>query len=35
MANMHEFEMTSIQGESVRLSDYQNQFCLVVNVASQ
>ena len=35
MAKMHDFEMTSIQGESVKLSDFQNQVCLVVNVASQ
>ncbi len=35
MTNMHDFEMTSIQGESIKLSDYRNQVCLVVNVASQ
>lgn len=35
MTKMHDFEMTSIEGNSVKLSDYQNQVCLVVNVASQ
>lgn len=35
MTNMHDFEMTSIQGEPVELSDFRNQFCLVVNIASQ
>lgn len=34
MASMHDFEMTSITGESVALSDYAGQICLVVNVAS-
>ncbi len=35
MAKIHDFEMTSIQGESVKLSNYENQVCLVVNVATQ
>lgn len=35
MANMHDFEMTSIRGESISLSDFENQVCLVVNLASQ
>lgn len=34
MASMHDFEMTSISGEQVSLSDYENQLCLVVNLAS-
>jgi len=35
MASMHDFEMKSITGESVSLSDYADQVCLVVNVASE
>lgn len=35
MANMHDFEMKSITGETVALSKYADQVCLVVNVASQ
>ena len=35
MATLHDFEMNSITGESVSLSQYANQVCLVVNVASQ
>jgi glutathione peroxidase-family protein len=35
MAKLHDFEMKSITGESVSLSQYANQVCLVVNVASQ
>ena len=34
MANFHDFEMDSITGDSVSLSDYEGQVCLVVNVAS-
>ena len=34
MANFHDFEMDSITGETVSLSDYEDQVCLVVNVAS-
>ena len=34
MANFHDFEMLSIAGEKVSLSDYADQVCLVVNVAS-
>lgn len=34
MTSMHDFEMTSITGESVALSDYVGRVCLVVNVAS-
>ena len=35
MANMHDFEMTSITGESVALSHYEGRVCLIVNVASK
>lgn len=35
VANFHDFEMTSITGEAVSLSDYEGQVCLVVNVASK
>ena len=34
MASMYDFEMNSIQGESVALSDFEGKVCLVVNVAS-
>jgi len=34
VANFHDFEMDSITGDSVSLSDYEGQVCLVVNVAS-
>jgi glutathione peroxidase-family protein len=32
---MHDFEMQSIGGDTVALSSYADQVCLVVNVASQ
>lgn len=35
MASMHDFQMASITGEQVNLSDYKDQVCLVVNVASE
>jgi glutathione peroxidase len=35
MSSLHDFEVPSIQGETVRLADYAGQLCLVVNVASQ
>jgi glutathione peroxidase-family protein len=35
MASMHDFEMDSITGEKVDLSQYQGRVCLVVNLASQ
>ena len=35
MASMSDFEMTSITGERVELSRFENQVCLVVNVASE
>ena len=34
MASLYDFEMTSITGEQVPLSDYRDKLCLVVNVAS-
>jgi glutathione peroxidase len=34
MTSLHDFEMTSITGESVPLGSYAGQLCLVVNVAS-
>ena len=35
MAGLSDFEMTSIQGESVQLSQYDGTVCLIVNVATQ
>ena len=35
MASFHDHEMVLITGESVSLSDYEGQVCLVVNLASQ
>ena len=35
MASIHDFEMASITGESVSLSQYEGQVCLVVNLASR
>ena len=35
MASLHDFEMNSIEGESVKLSQFENQVCLIVNVASE
>lgn len=35
MASMHDFEMTSITGDQVSLSDYKGKVCLIVNVASE
>ena len=35
MASFHDFQMESISGESVSLSDYDGKVCLVVNLASQ
>jgi len=34
MSTFHEFEMTSITGDQVSFDQFQDQFCLVVNVAS-
>ena len=35
MASMHDFEMETITGETVSLSRYQGDVCLVVNLASR
>ena len=35
MSSFHDFEMESITGESVALSSYQGDVCLVVNLASR
>ena len=35
MATLHDFEMESITGESVPLSNYAEKVCLIVNVASE
>lgn len=35
MASMHDFQMASITGEQVNLSDFKDRVCLVVNVASE
>lgn len=35
MSSFHDFEVTSIDGDAVRLSDYADQVCLVVNLASR
>lgn len=35
MPSFHDFEMASITGEPVKLSDYAGKVCLVVNLASR
>ena len=35
MTGFHDFEMTSIDGETVALSKFRDSVCLVVNVASK
>ena len=35
MASVHDFQMESITGESVSLSDYNGKVCLVVNLATR
>ena len=35
MTKLSDFEMTSIAGERVQLSQYEAKVCLVVNVATQ
>ena len=35
MSAFHEFELTSISGEQISFEKFQDQVCLVVNVASQ
>ena len=34
MATLSDFEMTSITGEKVQLSQYEGKVCLIVNVAT-
>ena len=35
MPSLHDFEMESITGEAVALSQYEGKHCLVVNLASR
>ncbi len=35
MTGFHDFEVTSIDGDTVALADYAGTACLVVNVASK
>ncbi len=35
MATLYDFEMDSITGEPVPLSQYEGQVCLIVNLASR
>jgi glutathione peroxidase-family protein len=35
MSQFHELEMAAITGEAVSLSKYQDNLCLIVNVASR
>lgn len=35
MPSLHDFVATSIEGEPIRLSQFEGQLCLVVNVASR
>lgn len=35
MASMHDFEMETITGETVSLSQYEGRVCLIVNLASR
>jgi glutathione peroxidase-family protein len=35
VASFHDFEMASITGENLSLSDYEGSVCLVVNLASR
>jgi hypothetical protein len=35
MPSLHDFEAPSIKGEPIRLSEFEGQLCLVVNVASR
>lgn len=34
MSTFHEFEMPSITGDQVSFDQFEDQFCLIVNVAS-
>lgn len=35
MSDFHQLEMNDINGESVSLSKFQDNLCLIVNVASR
>ena len=35
MASLHDFEMESVTGEPVKLSDYEGQVWLIVKLASE
>jgi len=35
MPSLHDLESQSITGEPIRLSEFEGQLCLVVNVASR
>ena len=35
MPNLYDFEMDSIEGEPVKLSEFEGQTCLIVNVATR
>ena len=35
MANIYDYEATSITGEPVKLSEYDGQVCLIVNLATR
>ena len=35
MATLGDFQMTSITGDQVELSQYEGKVCLIVNVATQ
>lgn len=35
MKNVHDFEMTSIDGKAVKLSSYEGKVLMIVNVASK
>ena len=35
MSSLHDFEAISTKGDPIRLSEFEGQLCLVVNVASR
>ena len=35
MASIYDYEATSITGEPVKLSEYDGQVCLIVNLATR
>ncbi len=35
VTTMHDFEMKSIDGETIKLAKYKDHLCMVVNVASK